>query len=190
MPGPEPELPSPEPSQLLNTQSCSSQSTTESPSSPDLPIPTPLTPFRTPSSKEEWEDLAELAQCLVPTVLAATSPEEKNAILCQGMYGCMVSKFGTRRNKYQTKSRKRAHERKLKNLRREKSEAKRALKQARRQPQSEGTVRELSVKFHRLLRLHSKAKKASLKARLNLEALTAPEGLPEIFLEIRISALQ
>ena len=33
-------------------------------------------------------------------------------------------------------------------------------------------VHELSVKFHRLLRLHSKAKKASLKARLNLEALT------------------
>ena len=55
----------------------------------------------------------------------------------------------------------------------EKSEAKKALKQVRRQLQSEGMVRELSVKFHQLLRLYSKAKKASLKARLNLEALTA-----------------
>ena len=61
----------------------------------------------------------------------------------------------------------------MKKLRQEKNAAKKALRQARSQAENEDTVRELSVKFHRLLRLHSKSKKASLKAKLNLEALKA-----------------
>ena len=123
---------------------------------------------------EQWEEVdPALAQCLVPAVICATSPEEKHSILCQGIYDQMVVRFGVKRVNSNQKRRKRVHERSLKNLRRENNMAKKDLKQARRQSENEEVVRELSVKFYRLLRLHSKAKKASRKSIRNLEALKA-----------------
>ena len=61
----------------------------------------------------------------------------------------------------------------MKKLRKEKNMAKKDLRRARRLAGNEEAVRELSVKFHTLLRLHSKEKKASMKTRMNLEAFKA-----------------
>jgi len=53
---------------------------------------------------------------------------------------------------------------------REKNATRKDLRRAKKQTQDEEAVRELSIKFHKLLRLHSKSKKASLQTKVNLEA--------------------
>ena len=172
-------VPSPQSAELQSQQSMQlqsprSQHTISSRSPHVVSTPKPLPPFNTPKSTEQWEELdSKLAQCLVPLVISATSPEEKHHILCQGIYDHMVARLGVKRVTNNQKKRVRDHERNLKNIRKEKNAAKKDLRRARRQAGNEDAVRELSVKFHRLIRLHSKAKKASLKARMNLEAFKA-----------------
>jgi hypothetical protein len=57
--------------------------------------------------------------------------------------------------------------------------ARRELRAARREGRDEGVIKEVATKFHRLIRLHSKAKREQLRARLKLEA-----GKAEILLEV------
>ena len=85
----------------------------------------------------------------------------------------MMTKFGMKRVASNQKKRKRTHERNLKDLRKKKNMAKKALRQSKHHPGNEEAAHELSVKFHKLLRLHSKAKKTSLKARMNSETYKA-----------------
>ena len=51
--------------------------------------------------------------------------------------------------------------------------ARRELKAARREGKDEGVIKEVARKFHQLIRLHSKAKREQMRARLNLEARKA-----------------
>ena len=56
-----------------------------------------LNPFNCPTSAEEWaRAYQEMARSVVPTVLAATSVEEKNQLLCNGIYNFFSSSYGTR----------------------------------------------------------------------------------------------
>ena len=106
----------PLPSTQISSQIRSSQSTIVSATSLVEPTPKPLPPFKTPDCNEQWEKVdSELAQCLIPAVRCATSPEHKNSILCQEIYNYMVSRFGTKRVTRNKKSRRSAHERTLKN---------------------------------------------------------------------------
>ena len=85
----------------------------------------------------------------------------------------MATKFGVQRAHKSKKTNRRRHERKLKNLTKERNAARKDLRRAKRQAQDEEAVREHSIKFHKLLRLHSMSKKASLQAKVNLEAFKA-----------------
>ena len=126
----------------------------------ELSDPKPLPPFKTPQSADLWEEVnSELAKFLAPAVLNAPTVNSKHSILCQGIYDHMVSRFGTRKATRSRAQRRKCHERKLKELRREKNAVKKVLRHARSQVQNEDVVHELSVKFHRLLRLNSKTKK-------------------------------
>ena len=127
-----------------------------------------------PHCNGQWEEVdSELAQFLVPAVLSAPAPEEKHSILCQGIHDYMVSQFGIKKTSRKKDQRRKTHERQLKKLMRENNAAKKALRQARSHTENDDVVHILSIKFHRLLRLHSKTKRASLKAKINLEALKA-----------------
>ena len=132
-----------------------------------LNTPKILPPFKTPNDSDLWGEIdLYVAEHLVPAIMDARSPEEKHAILCQGIYEHMISKFGIRSITSNKKKRKRFHERNLKKLRKEKNAAKKDLRQARRQTNNKEVVEELSRKFYRLLRLHNKEKKVSLQAKM------------------------
>jgi len=118
-----------------------------------------LPPFKTPRYPDEWAEVdSELVQRLLPAVINATSPDEKDSILCQGIYEYMATKFGVQRAHKSKKTNRRRHERKLKKLTREKNAARKDLRRAKRQAQDEEAVR---------------SKKASLQAKVNLEAFKA-----------------
>ena len=77
---------------------------------------------------------------------------------------------GRKRNR---KRRKRCHERNLKRLTKEKNAAKKELRQARRGSNDVAVIHELSSRFHKLIRLHNKAKRVALQAQANVEAVKA-----------------
>ena len=59
--------------------------------------------------------------------------------------------------------------------------AKKDFRQAKHHPGSEEAAHEPSVKFHKLLRLHNKAKKTSLKVRMNSETFKARKECQQSF---------
>ena len=116
-----------------------------------LPTSKPLLPFKTPKSPEDWAEVdVYLARYVVPAVITAKSLEEKNSILCQGIYNHMTSRFRVRKAGNQT-SRKRQHERGLKRITKEKNAARKELRRARRCTTDEDVIRDLSITFHKLL---------------------------------------
>ena len=66
----------PSPVQLESTQTSSNQYLVASANNLST-CPQPLPPFKMPNCTEQWEEVGSaLAQCLVPAVICATSPEE------------------------------------------------------------------------------------------------------------------
>ena len=62
----------------------------------------------------------------------------------------------------------------MKRITKEKNMARRGeLRRVRKDGKEDSIIKDMAQKFHKLIRLHSKAKKEQLKARLNLEAGTA-----------------
>ena len=158
--------PNPKSTELQPQQSIQIQSIQASCDRPTLTSASPYespalkpTPFKTPKYTEQWEEVdLELAQYIDHVAISATSLEEKHSLLCQGIYNIMMTKFGMKRVASNQKKRKRTHERNLKDLRKKKDMAKKDLTQAKHHPGDEEAAHELSVKFHKLLRLHNKAK--------------------------------
>ena len=74
------------------------------------------------------------------------------------------------RNKWRLNRHPRKHNRAMKRITKEKNMARRELRRARKDGKEDGIIKDIAQKFHKLIRLHSKAKKEQLKARLNLEA--------------------
>ena len=63
---------------------------------PPVP-PLHLIPYNHPQSSEQWAQAnEELARTVVPAVLAAPTVEQKNMILCKGIYD-YTTKFGTKK---------------------------------------------------------------------------------------------
>ena len=67
-------------------------------------------------------------------------------------------------------SKARTHNRPLKKLGKMRNEARRDLRKAKRDNQGELVIQELAKKFYKLIRMHSKAQKASLRVKASLEA--------------------
>lgn len=87
--------------------------------------------FKCPKSSDEWLEADEqLAESVVPAVLAAVSPEEKNKVLCDGIYSFFSSKYGTRSvKKYKRRKAKRDGKILIK-IREERNKVRRELRMA------------------------------------------------------------
>ena len=125
--------------------------------------------LRLPKSPEEWDEANLLLSVITPSVLQATTIEEKNNILTNGIYDIMAGRYGTR-NPPRPKKRPRQHDRTLRRVTRLKNEARQALRRVRRQEESVSTIQSLSGNFLSLLREHSKLKRKSSRRLQDKEA--------------------
>ena len=58
-------------------------------------VATQLPALKLPKSAEEWSEVDKvLAESVVPTVLAATTVDDKSNALCQGIYQLFANQFG------------------------------------------------------------------------------------------------
>ena len=130
--------------------------------------------LRLPKSSEEWDETNLLLSVITPSVLQATTIEEKNNILTNGIYDILAGRYGTR-NPPRPKKRPRQHDRTLKRVTRLKNEARQALRRARRQGESVSTIQSLSGNFLSLLREHSHLKRKSSRRLQDKEASIARE---------------
>lgn len=129
------------------------------------------TPFAVPQSNESWEeDNHSLGCSLVHQVFAAQSVDDKNRVLCEGLYNHFANKYGRLKKGTPQKRQDKRHSRSLKRLTQEKNMARRELRAARREGRQEGVIKDVARRFHQLIRLHSKAKRVQLRSKLNLEA--------------------
>ena len=118
-----------------------------------------------------------LLSAITPSVLCATTVEEMNTILYDGIY-IISSRFGTQpllRSKTRSQPKPKQHDRALKEVTRLKNEARRALRKARREGESVSTVQSLSGKFLSLLCDHSRLKRESSRKCQAKEASAARE---------------
>ena len=144
-------------------------------------IPVSALPFkqslRLPKSPEEWDEANILLSAITPSVIRATTVEEMNTILCDGIYNIISSRFGSQpllRSKTR-KPKPKQHDRALKEVTRLKNETRWALRKARREGESVSTVQSLSGKFLSLLRHHSRFKRESSRRCQAKEASAARE---------------
>ena len=86
-----------------------------------------------PKSDEDWEaDNSSLGSVVVPQALSAQSVEEKNMVLCVGIYNSFSSKYGVRNRCNSRKLSVKRHNRAFKRITREKNAARRELRAAQR----------------------------------------------------------
>ena len=98
---------------LSDTTSGSERHCSLLPATDSRQSPSTLDPFFCPKNNQEWEEADEhLRSIVVPAVLTATSVDERNHVLCQGIYNYFAGRFGLRkvrrklRRNRQTESRK------------------------------------------------------------------------------------
>ena len=126
----------------------------------------PQTPYNHPTSPEEWASADEaLARTVVPAVMAATSADEKNEALCQGIYSYFSSTFGTR--KQRTRKRNRHHAAPKVNLallKQRRNKARNDLRRAKKQGSSPDNITSLATAFHKYLREYNKVVRAEKRS--------------------------
>ena len=182
----------PLPSPSLDPHTPTTASTHPTPSPPPVPNnlatdnstshPNQLPPFGLPRSSDAWIEADEiLSTTVVPAVLSAPTVDEKNRELCEGVYQYFSQKYGTKRSFRTPRKRPRKHARCLKTVTKQKNEARKQMRKASREGCGENTIRTLANEFHKLLRLHSKEKKAQLKSRVRMEALKARKECAKAF---------
>ncbi len=113
------------------------------------------------------------SETIVPAVINASTVEEKNRLLCDGVYQYFSEKFGTRSPQRKPRRRPQRPARRLKDLTQQKNESRKRMRKARREGCDEATIRTIAKEFHKLLRLHSKEKKGQVKTKAKIEALKA-----------------
>ena len=109
--------------------------------------------------------------------------EEKNKILCEGIYEYFSSKYGTRDRKIVNRKKKCSKGKSLSKLRTERNKLRTDLRKAKKNGTDLQAIREISKKFHQLLRQHNKESKAQscFDQKLRNTGKTAPKtygGLP------------
>ena len=125
-------------------------------------------PLKLPSSKEDWQKAnAFFKENLVPTVLQATSAEEKNYILADGIYSYFSSHYGIKQSSTTSKRktpRHEKHDRALKKVTELKNKARKDLRQAKREGKTGEVILSLARNFFSLVRQQSQLKKKSRKS--------------------------
>ena len=123
-------------------------------------------PLILPTTLDGWSDAdAFFTQQLVPSILSASSPDEKNKILVDGIYDYFAQTYGTRKQKSSKQQKKvEKHDRALKKVRQLKNEARRDLRQAKKEGLEPGSILSLSRKFFKLVREHSQLKRSSVSS--------------------------
>ena len=146
-----------------------------SPSVETAPSTLQLRPFNHPQSPDEWAVANEdLANTIVPAVLAAPTVEEKNRILCEGIFCYFTSRFGSRKQKARRRSRcHTAHRETLTTLREKRNKARSDLRTAKKQGNNPADLTTLAKAFHRFLREYKKVSRAEKRRENKAEASTA-----------------
>ena len=129
--------------------------------------------LRLPKTAQEWDEANVLLSAVTPSVLQAITGEEKNTTLCDGIYNILSSRFWVQANhqsKDHSQPKQKQHDRALKRATRLKNEARKALRKARMQDESESVILSLSVKFLSLLRDHSRLRCESAQGLHSKEA--------------------
>ena len=109
-------------------------------------------------------------------VIQAQSVDEKNRILCEGIYNYFAGKYGVKNAPSVSRpgpKKSRKHNRPLKKVIQERNGARRDARQAKKKGRDDTLIRDLPRKLYKLVRTHSKAKRKMLNARMNLEARKA-----------------
>ena len=101
-----------------------------------------------PQSDEDWDaDNSSPGSSLVHQVMAAQSVDEKNGVLCDGIYDSFTAKYERKNNSKPASRSPKRHNRAMKRATKEKNMARRELRAARREGNDEGVVKEVATKF-------------------------------------------
>ena len=120
-------------------------------------------PLKLPSSQKDWLQADTFGDQLVPQCLSASSPDEKNRILIDGIYDYLAQKYGTKKqNRLKCQRRREKHDRALKTVKRLKNEARREFQKAKKDGLSPENIQPLARKFFDLVREHSRVKRSSI----------------------------
>ena len=125
---------------------------------PQQPHPVILPSLKLPKSSEEWAETNHLLSAVTSSVLQATTAEEKNICLCNGIYEVLASRFVTRPPPCPQRRRKslRQHDGALK-VTQLKNQARQALRKAKRQGEDASSIQPLAASFLSLLRTQEEA---------------------------------
>ena len=132
--------------------------------------------LRLPTTEQGWEQADNYFKTvLVPDILTDTSPQQMSTSLCEGVYSYFASTCGTKSSTIRKSKKRPLHNRALKKVVKEKREAKRELRLARRNGSPAEVVHSLAKHFISLVRSHSKLKKSSEDRLLAREVKAARE---------------
>ena len=101
---------------------------------PHQRVPSPATKANLclPTSAEDWKLADSFFQnTLVPGIMSLTSPEQMSSVLCEGIYSYFASTYGTKTAATRRVKKRPLHSRALKEVERQKKDAKRKLRLAR-----------------------------------------------------------
>lgn len=134
-----------------------------------------LPSLKLPKTSHEWSLADEdMSVYVVPTVLSCSTIDEKHQTLCNGVYHYFAEKFGIQKKPVRKPKRRRSEQqRRLHNLTKQKNDAKKTLRRARKDGLDQSTIKTIAREFHKLLRLHNKESRISAKCSARLEALKA-----------------
>lgn len=144
-----------------------------------------LDPLQLPDIKDSscWSEVnASLIQELSSQLLSMEDPDELHDSLFSKLYSVLHREFGSRSFSHHHK--KKRHDWQLRRFRLLKNDARRAFRTAKRNNAPASVISALSHTFHSLIKQHSRARKASLKAHKQQDAQSATAAIKRIFLEI------
>ena len=159
----------------LTATSCHNSPSVSSPLAQVTISSSQLRPFNHPQSPDEWQVANEdLANTIVPAVLAAPTVEEKNRVLCEGIFNYFTAKFGPRTQKARRKSKSHTSQKEtLATLRGKRNKARNNLRRAKRQGAHPTDLETLATAFHQFLREYNKVSRAEKRRAHKAEASTA-----------------
>jgi hypothetical protein len=129
-----------------------------------------------PTSAEDWKLADSFFQTtLVPESMSLSSPQQMSSVLCEGIYSYFASTYGTKTAATRRVKKRPLHSRALKEVERQKKDAKRELRLARKSGSPADVVHSLATHFISLVRAHSKLKKASNARLITREVKAARE---------------
>ena len=131
-----------------------------------------------PTSDEDWFIAnACFRDQVTPRVIQATSVDDKNTNLVEGLYSYFAEKYGTRKPTHTKKmSTQHKQDRALKKVRNLKNQARRAYRQAKRNRTEQVDIQSLVRNFFKLVQSHSSLKKLSTRGENKLNAKRARQS--------------